>query len=157
VTIVSGEPDRRRRVADPTVGLLGERVAVQGERIETHGLEIEKFRKFKHETNNSVQELIGKVSAMAEDLKVIVNLSERLAEVEQEQATHTVACDGRYKSIVEYMADSKDDRAAIRLQQTATDKKISDGSNRVLLALLVAAVSIIGAFLWRFGLPPMGN
>lgn len=154
---MSDDQEHRRRRADPTVDRLGERVAVQGERLETHGLEIEKMRTFKHDINNLVQDLLSRVTLMADDLKIVVQLSERVGKVEQEQATHTAVCDGRYRSIAEYMAESKQDRKDIKDQQTATDKKINDGSNRVLLGLLLAAIAIIGAFLWRFGLPPMGN
>jgi hypothetical protein len=139
-----------RRASDQVAVQQGITLAEHGAYLKAHAEEIEKFRNFKHEMNNAVHGLIGKVENIAEGMKTVVGLSERVGAVENEQAKHTAKCDERYERIAEYMKESKEDRAAI-------NQKISDGSNRVLLALLVACVSIIAALLWRFGLPPMGS
>lgn len=152
---MSGDLPRGRRASDAMAAQQGAQLVEQGVLLRVQGEEIDKFRAFKHEQNNFTQKLASDVDGLVQDMKTLLGLSERVADVEKEQATHTVKCDERYKSIAEYMLDSKIDRKEIKDQQTATDKKIGDGSNRVLLGLLLAAVTIIGAFLWRFGLPPM--
>lgn len=154
---MSGEVARGRRAADAAAAQQGVAIAEHGVLLKLQGEEISKIREFKHDINNSVQELIGSVARLSADLQTVLKLSDRVTAAEEEQAVHTAKCDERYQKIAEYMADSKEDRTAIKTQQTATDKKIGDGSNRVLLGLLLAAVSIIAAFLWRFGLPPMGT
>jgi hypothetical protein len=154
---VTGDVGRGRRASDALAAEQGGQLIKHGVILEQYGEEIDKLRHFKHEMNNHVQELIGGMARVREDLQIVLKLNDRVVAVEEEQAVHSAKCDERYEKIAEYMADSKGDRKEIKDQQAATDRKINDGSNRVLLGLLLAALSIIGLFLWRFGLPPMGN
>jgi hypothetical protein len=157
MSITSVADQLGRRASDQVAAKNAIDIALIDARLKQQEDETARNRSFRHETNQTLQKLVTNTENMAGDIKALRELSGRLSEVEQSQATHTVKCDERYERIEEYMDDSKRDREAIKVKQEATDKKINDGSNRVLLALLVATVSIIAALLWRFGLPPMGN
>jgi hypothetical protein len=125
--------------------------------LEQHSEEIEKMRTFKHEMNNFVQKLAGDLDGLIQDMRVVVGLSERVAAVEKEQASHTAVCNERYSKIAEYMAQSREDRQAIKNAQDDMKTSVGRGIIGLLLTLLGATCLIIGAFIWRFGLPPMGN
>jgi hypothetical protein len=146
-----------RRASDQMASKNATDLAVMDARLKVMEDETARNRSFRHETNGTLQKLVTNTENMAGDIRALLDLSGRVGQTEQDQATHTAICDERYKAIEQYMEMSLADRKEIKEQQTATDKKIADGSNRVLLGLLVAAVSIIAAFLWRFGLPPMGG
>lgn len=157
MSITSMADQLGRRASDQMAAKNAIDLALIDARLKQQEDESARNRSFRHETNNTLQKLVANTENMAEDIKSLLGLSGRVSQTEQEQATHTATCDERYGAISDYMQESKEERKAIREQQAAIDKKISDGSNRVLLGLLLAAVSIIAAFLWRFGLPPMGN
>jgi hypothetical protein len=144
-----------RRASDQMAAKNAIDIAVMEARLKQQEDETARNRSFRHETNQTLQKLVTNTENMAEDIKALLGLSGRLSETEQEQATHTATCDERYQAISEYMKDSKDERKVIREQQEKIDQKISNGSLRVLLGLLLASTSIIAALLWRFGLPPM--
>jgi hypothetical protein len=146
-----------RRQSDQVVIAQGVTIAEHGVTIKTHSDEIEKFRAFKHEMNNFTQKLAADVDSLLGDMKTVVGLSERVSAVEKEQAVHTAKCDERYADIAEYMRDSKEDRKAIKQAQDDTKNTAIRGVIVMLLTLLGATCTIIGALIWRFGLPPMGN
>lgn len=144
-----------RRMSDQMAAKNAVDLAVMDARLKAQEDESTRNRSFRHDTNNILQKLVVNTDNMADDIKSLLDLSSRLSAAEQEQASHTATCGERYRAIQEHMANSKEDREEIKKKQAATNKKIGDGSNRVLLGLLLAAMSIIGALLWRFGLPPM--
>ncbi len=135
-----------RRQSDQVVIAQGQTLAEHGVTIRSHADEIEKMRVFKHEMNNFTQKLAADVDGLVQDMRTVVGLSERVGEVEMEQAKHTATCDERYGRIAEYMADSKDDRKSIRNTIWLSA-----------LAIIGLLIGICGYFLMRFGLPPMGG
>ena len=144
-----------RRASDQMAAKNAIDLAVMDARLKQQEDETARNRSFRHETNQTLQKLVTNTENMAGDIRELLALSPRVGKTEQDQATHVAICDERYKTLEVYMEASQSDRKEIKEQQAATDKKIGDGSNRVLLGLLLAALSIIGLFLWRFGLPPM--
>ncbi len=139
------DPTIGRRASDQVAARNATDIAVMESRLKVQEDESARNRSFRHETANTLQKLVGNMENMSDDIKSLLGLSGRVTSSEQEQASHTAICGERYKSIADYMIDSKKDRDAIR-------SMIFKSS----ISILVVLVGIVGYFLARFGLPPMG-
>ncbi len=138
------DPTIGRRASDQVAMKNATDLAVMEARLKVQEDETARNRSFRHETANTLQKLVGNMENMSDDIKSLLGLSGRVYSAEQEQASHTAICGERYKSIADYMAESKTDRDAIRSLIFRTS-----------ISILIVLVGIIGYFLARFGLPPM--
>jgi hypothetical protein len=146
-----------RRASDQMAAKNAVDLAVMEARLKAQEDETARNRSFRHETNSTLQKLVTNTENMAGDIKAVLDLSPRVAKTESEQQSHVVECNVLRRGLEKYMQDSSEQRAAIQAQQTDIIQKMNTKDTKALIYALGVAVAIIGALLWRFGLPPMGN
>lgn len=146
-----------RRLSDQMAAKNAVDLAVIDSRLKTQEDETARNRSFRHETNQTLQKLVTNTENMAGDLREMVSLSARVAKNEGDQMAHSAECNMLRKGLEQYMKESAEQRTAIQSQQTEIIDKMNSKDTKALIYALGVAVAIIGALLWRFGLPPMGS
>ncbi len=150
------DPTTGRRASDQVAIRNATEIAVMESRLKVQEDESARNRSFRHETNQTLQKVVSTLENLGDDVKALVQLAPRLNAAEEAMKTHNALDEFRYTAIETYMAESSTQRAAIQLQQTTIIDKMNTKDTKALIYALGVAVAIIGALLWRFGLPPMG-
>src|SRR5688572_12921591 len=155
MSITSVADQLGRRASDQMAAKNAIDLAVMDARLKAQEDETARNRSFRHETNQTLQKLVTNTENMAGDIRALLDLSGRVARNESDQQAHAAECNVLRRGLETYMKESAEQRGAIQDQQAAIIDKMNTKDTKAMIYALGVALAIIGALLWRFGLPPM--